>query len=131
MLRLLELAEARRLALVAAAGRRESRPFRLASHAGRCRGGGACLCRLRWRLYLRLAAVAVDRRRPAAGPLGSQRRRALSARRGAHHIRPADADAIAGVTHDGAAFPWTPARRRTPGAGGRSPRSKKARGGGK
>src|SRR3546814_8008409 len=58
MLRLLELAEARRLALVAAAGRRESRPFRLASHAGRCRGGGACLCRLRWRLYLRLAAVA-------------------------------------------------------------------------
>src|SRR3546814_8269783 len=65
------------LALVAAAGRRESRPFRLASHAGRCRGGGACLCRLRWRLYLRLAAVAVDRRRPAAGPLGSQRRRAL------------------------------------------------------
>src|SRR3546814_18965319 len=110
MLRLLELAEARRLALVAAAGRCESRTFRMASHAGRCRGGGACLCRPRWRLYLRLAAVAVDRPRPSAVPPGSHQRGVLFARPRAYHSRPAGADAPTSGPRPADHTTWTPTR---------------------
>src|SRR5690606_10965812 len=112
MLCFLGLAETRRLTLVAAARRRQPADLRLPADAGGRRGGRARVRGLRRHLHLRLAAMAVDRGRPAAGPMGSRRRRALSARRGAHHLRPADADAIAGLTYAGAASPWRRAERR-------------------